>query len=216
MATSYTYATLVAALQDTVEDDGADFLGALPNIIALAEDRVLRDLNVELFDVSATSTFGVASPWMAKPADMVGLRTMHFTDALGNFNLLEPKSWEFVKDYWPNVVTTTPTPKYYAEYSDSNWFIAGTPVAASVVTIRYIKRPAGLTALNPTTWLSAHVGDLLFYGSLIASEQFLKADNRIPVWMQEYAMRLNAARRELKFEERNDYMPMTAIPEKEQ
>jgi hypothetical protein len=216
MASSYTYATLVSALQSTVEDGGDDFLSALPNIIALAEDRVLRDLNVELFDVSATSTFGVASPWLAKPSDMVGLRTMHFTDALGNFVLLEPKSWEFVKDYWPNVGAVTASPKYYAEYSDTNWFIAGTPIAANVLTIRYIKRPAGLTALNPTTWLAAHVGDLLFYGCLISSEQFLKADNRIAVWTQEYALRLNAARRELKLEERNDYMPMTAIPEKEQ
>ena len=216
MATSYTYATLVAALQDTVEDTGSDFASALANIIALAEDRVLRDLNVELFDVSATSTFGVASPWLAKPSDMVGLRTMHYTDATGNFTLLDPQTWEFVKDYWPNVSATTPTPKYYTEYSDTNWFIAGTPASGLVVTIRYIKRPAGMTALNPSTWLGTHVGDLLFYSSLVSAEQFLKADNRIGVWKTEYVERLAAARRELRLEERNDYMPMTAIPAKEQ
>jgi len=216
MATSYTYATLVAALQNTVEDTGSDFASALANIIALAEDRVLRDLNVELFDVSATSTFGVASPWLAKPSDMVGLRTMHYTDAIGNFTLLDPQTWEFVKDYWPNVSATTPTPKYYTEYSDTNWFIAGTPASGLVVTIRYIKRPAGMTALNPSTWLGTHVGDLLFYSSLVSAEQFLKADNRIGVWKTEYVERLAAARRELRLEERNDYMPMTAIPAKEQ
>jgi hypothetical protein len=216
MATSYTYATLVAALQETVEDSDTDFTDAIPNIIALAEDRVLRDLDLEIFDVSAASTFGVASPWLAKPPDMVGLRTMHYTDALGNFNLIEPKTWEFARDFWPNALTTTTTPKFYVDYSDDNWAVAGTPAAGFVVTIRYIKRPAGLTALNPTTWLSKHTGDLMFYASLVASEQFLKADNRIPVWMQEYAMRLQAARRELKLEERNDYMPMTAIPAKEE
>jgi len=159
--------------------------------------------------------FVPTNPELAKPPEMVGLRTMHYTDALGNFVLVEPKTWEFAKDYWPNAATATATPKYYVEFSDEDWFIAGTPSLASVVTLRYIKRPDGLTSLNPATWLSQKVGDLLFYSCLIAAEQFFKADGRIAVWMQEYAMRLQSARREFKLEERNDYMPMTSIPDKE-
>lgn len=216
MATAFTYTTLVEAIQSNTEDTGAEFLAYIPTAIAMAEDRLLRDLDLELFDVAATSTFGVASPWLAKPSDMVGLRTMHYTDGTGNFNLIEPKTWEFAKDYWPNVNTTSSTPKYYVEFSETNWFIAGTPASGLTVTIRYIKRPAGLSVGTPTTWLSQHVGDLLLLATLISSEQYLKADDRIIVWKQDYAERLLIARRELNLEQRNDYMPMTATPVKEQ
>ena len=216
MATAYTYTTLKAAVTAFTEDQGTEFASAFDQILPLAEDKVLRDLDLELFDVSATSTFGAASQWLAKPSDMVALRSAHYTDGSGNFVLLEPRSYEFCKDYWPNAATTTAAPKYFAEYSDTNWLIAGTPASALVTTIRYVKRPAGMASGNPTTWIGTNVGDLLFYACLAISEQFLKADNRIVVWKQDYAERLQAAIRELKPDQRSNYMPMTAIPSKEQ
>lgn len=215
MATSYTYTTLTAALIDMVEDQGAAYDAYLDTIIPLAEDRVLKDLNLELFDVTATSTFGVASQWLAKPSDLLVLRSIHYTDGSGNFQQLEPRTYEYCKDYWPNASTTTSTPKYVAEYSDDNWLVAGTPASGLTVTIRYNQRPAGMTSGNPTTWLGTHVGDLLFFACLMLSEMYLKGDERIAMWKQEYAERLAASRRELKADKRSDYMPMTAIPTKE-
>lgn len=215
MATSFNYTTLKQALIDMEEETGTDFASFIDTIIPLAEDKLLRDLDLEIFDISAASTFGVASPWLAKPTDMVALRTMHYTDADGNFQLIEPRSYEFCKDYWPNASTTTATPKYAAEYSDTNWLIAGTPASGLTVTIRYIHRPDGMTSGNPATWLGTHTGDLLYFACLVVSEQFLKADNRMPMWKQDYAERLAAAILELKPDQRDNYMPMTAIPVKE-
>lgn len=215
MATAYTYSTLVGALQATTEDTGADFLAAIPNIIALAEDRLLRDLDLELFDTVNMLAFTATSPLLTKPTNTIGVRTLHYTDVSGDFVLLEPKSWEFVKDYWPNASTTTASPKYFTDYSATQWYIAGTPSGTNVVTARCIVRPAGLTSMNTTTWLSTNTGDLLFYACLISSEQFLKADERIGIWKTEYVERLQAARREMKLEERADYMPMTSTPTKE-
>ncbi len=215
MASSFTYNSLKQALIDMLEETGTDYASFIDTIIPLAEDKVLRDLDLELFDVSATSTFGVASPWLAKPSDMVALRTMHYTDGNGKFQFLDPKSWEFAKDYWPNANTTTATPKYFVEYSEDNWFLAGTPASGFVTTIRYIKRPDGLTSGNPTTWLSQHVGDLLYFGALSVSEQFLKADTRVALWKQDYMDRLGMALQELKPDRRTNYMPMTPIPTKE-
>lgn len=215
MAISFTYATLKQALIDMEEEVGTDFSSFIDTIIPLAENKVLRDLDLEIFDISAASTFGASSPWLAKPTDMVALRSMHFTDATGNFNLIEPRSYEFCKDYWPNDTTTTATPKYAAEFSDSNWLIAGTPSSGLVVTVRYIHRPAGLTSTNQTTWLGTHVGDLLYFACLVVSEQFLKADSRTALWKQDYIDRLRGAIVELKPDQRDNYMPLTAIPVKE-
>jgi hypothetical protein len=215
MATSYTYTTLKAALISFTEDQGTEFAAAVDSIIPLAEDKVLKDLNLELFDDTATSTFGVASPWLTKPTGMIALRSLYYTTAGGDFTIIRPRSWEFCKDYWPNESTTTATPKYCAEYSDTEWFVAGTPASALVVTARYIKRPPGLSGSIATTWLSTSVGDLLFYACLAVSEQFLKADERVALWKQEYIERVRAAMRELKPEVRTNYMPVTPIPTKE-
>ena len=212
MAISFTYTTLKAALVSETEETGAEYAAYLDTIIPLAEIRVLKDLDLELFDVSSTSTFTSSSPWLDKPTDLVGLRTMHYTDGSGNYVLIEPRSWAFVKDYWPNASTTTATPKYYAEYASDNWFIAGTPASALVVTIRYIKRPTGLTSGNATTWLGTNVADLLFWACMVESEQYLKADERIGLWNQRYADALKSALKELKPSERVDYTPIDTVP----
>ncbi len=215
MPSSYTYATLKAALQDTVEDDGTEYGAAIDNIIALAEDKILRDLNLELFDTVNTLAFTASNPVLTKPTGTIATRSLHYTNASSNFVLLEPRSWEFVKDYWPKSSTTTATPKYFAEYSATQYYIAGTPSGTNVVTARCIVRPAGLTSINTTTWLSQYMGDLMFYACLVSSEQYLKADNRIPVWGREYQTRFEKAEKELKQSDRSDYTPMTVTSERQ-
>lgn len=215
MSSAYTYTTLVEALQDTTEDQGAEFLAALPNIIALAEDKILKDLNLELFDTVTALAFTANDPLLTKPTGTIATRSLHYTDAATKFKLIEPRSWEFVKDFWPNAAVTTADPRYFAEYSATQYYLAGTPSGTNVVTARCIVRPAGLTSINTTTWLSQYMGDLMFYACLVAAEQFLKADNRINVWKGEYKERLETADRELKQSDRNDYTPLTVTSERE-
>ena len=213
MALTFTYTTLKAALQTFTEDLGAEFAAGLDTIIPLAETRLVKDLDLEIFDVTTTGTFTGSSALVTKPTDMVALRTFHYTDASGNFQPLEPKTWEFVKDYWPKAATTTSAPKYYAEYTETSWYLAGTPVSNLAYTVRYIKRPDGLSGSTATTWLSTNAADALFYACLITSEQFLKADERVNLWKQEYSQHLQTARMELRRTDRNDYAPLDAAPD---
>lgn len=216
MATSFTYTTLKAALVDMTEETGSDYASFIDTIIPLAEDRILRDLNLELFDTVNTLAFTASNPLLTKPTGTIATRTIHFTDANGNFVLVEPRSWEQIKDYWPKAATTTATPKYYTEYSPTQWYFAGTPSGTNVVTARCVVRPAGLTSVNPTTWLASYMGDLLFYACLIVSEQFFKADPRIATWTTEYGLRLAAAEKELNYEDRSDYTPITLTSAREE
>ena len=213
MSTAYTYATLKAALLAFVEETATDaFATDIDVIIPLAEDKLLRDLDLELFDVSSSGTMTGSNAYLTKPSGIVALRTMHYTDASGNFQLIEPRSWAMCKDYWPKESSTTSAPKYFSEYDDTTWFIAGTPASGLVTTIRYIKRPDGLSSTNTTTWLSTYVGDLLLYACLSIAEQYLKADERVGIWKADYAERLGAAKLELKPETRADYMSLDPAP----
>lgn len=211
MAASYTYTTLKAALVSFTEDQGTEFAAAVDLIIPLAESQILRDLNIELFDTVNTLAFTASNPLVTKPTDMVATRTLHYTDGSGNFVPLDPKSWEFIKDYWPNASTTTAAPKYYTDYSPTQWYISGTPSGTNVVTARCIVRPTAMTSGNITTWIGTNLGDLLLYACLVSSEQFLKADTRIPVWKAEYTERLAGARGEFKLEDRSVYTPITTV-----
>jgi len=212
MPTSYTYTSLKAAIVAIVEETGTEFAGDLDILIPLAEDKVLRDLDLELFDETFVGTLTADSPWLTKPTGILGVRTLHYTDASGNYQLLEPRSWAFCKDYWPKAATTTATPKYFSEFSDTSWMVAGTPSSELTVTARCIKRPAGLDGSTSTTWLSQHAGDLLLFAALELSEMYLKSDERIPTWKQGYLERLVVARNELKPETRVDYMPIDPAP----
>lgn len=213
MASSYTYTALKAALLAFTEETATDaYATDIDKIIPLAEDRVLRDLDLELFDLGYTGHFTANNAYLTKPDGMLALRTIHYTDASSNVQLLEPRSWAVCKDYWPKESTTTVTPKYFAEFSDTSWFIAGTPASALTATIRCVIRPLGLSSTNDTTWLGTNVGDLLLYACLVGSEQYLKADDRIATWKSEYDERLQAARFELKPASRKDYMPVDPAP----
>ena len=215
MATSWTYTTLKAALQDFVEDDSTEYASAIDNIILLAEDRVLRDLDLDIFDTTATTSFSAATATLTKPTGFISERALHYTDANGDFQYLEKKSWEYVKDYWPKESTTTASPKYFADYDATTWYLVGTPSGTNAVTVRYVKRPAAMTSGNPTTWIGTNAGDVFFYACLTLSAEYLNNDPRIPTWEREYQTRLTAAKDELKPLKRAEYMPVRSIPTKE-
>jgi hypothetical protein len=215
MASSFTYNTLVSALQTVTEDTGSEYLAFIPTIIQLAEDKILRDLDLELFDTVTALAFTASNPLLTKPTGTITTRSLHYVNASNNRTLLELRSWEYVNDYWPNPATTTATPKYYAEYSATQWHVAGTPSGTNVVYARCVVRPTGLTSGNQNTWLSNYMGDLMLYACLVCSEQYLKADNRIGVWTADYLSRLSAAKVELRQEDRVDYTPMTVTSERE-
>ena len=216
MSTSFTYNSLVAALQTTTEENGSEYLAFIPTIIQLAEDKILRDLDLELFDTITPLAFTAGNPLLTKPTGTIATRTIHYVNASNNRTLLELRSWEYVNDYWPNPATTTATPKYFAEYSATQWHIAGTPTGTNAVYARCVVRPTGLAVGNQNTWLSNYMGDLMLLSCLVSSEQYLKADNRIPVWKSDYTERLAAARVELRQEDRVDYTPMTTNTDREE
>ena len=215
---TYTYATLTTALRDFTEDQGSEFLSAIPTIIGLAETRLIRDLDLELLDRVATGTLSATNPFITKPTDLIQLRSLHYIDPSDAFKWveLEERSYGYIREYWPrNLLQTTPNPKFFCEYSDTQWLVAGTPSVELTWSARYIIRPDGLSATTTETWLSTRLPDALFYACLVTAEQFLKADGRAPMWGAEYARALEAARVELRRSERDDYMPMVATPVKE-
>jgi hypothetical protein len=190
---SYTYASLTQALQDWLEDDDDEFVAAIPEIIQLGETRLTRDLDLAMFSAVEDVPIVVSDAVVTKPAiEAVSYQSIGYEFA-GRYHWLELRGDDFVRDY---SVGPEELPRYYSELDEESWRIA--PVTSQNLTleVRYTVRPAGLGVLTPTTWLSTYAGDLLLKACLAESERFLKSDDRVAVWEQDYAGLLPAARQE--------------------
>lgn len=211
MPLSLTYATLTSQIQDHLGDTGTDLSDQIPTIIALAETQTLKDMDLEIFDLLSNSiVFTQGDPVVVKPADLISTRSLRFSTTS---DLLLPKSYEYLIDYWPNAASTG-TPLYYTELSDTQWLVAPTPSAGSASgSSRYMKRPAGLSGSVSSTWLSANVPELLLAASLVAAEQFIEGDERIPMWKSDYKEKLMSARYDFRALVRKDFSNAAAMPD---
>lgn len=191
-----TYAELSANLQAWLEDDDAEFTGSIDEIINLGEMRLWRDLDLSIFTSEDTAVTVASQATATKPTtdvELVVFQSIYYDNA-GERVFLELRSTDFVRDH--QVIGATAPPKYYAEQTETDWLLSPIPDAIYTLNARGVTRPTRLSAGNTTTWLSLHQDDMLFKACLAEAEGFLKSDDRVPMWMQQYVEALPLAKRE--------------------
>lgn len=210
----WTLDDLKQAIQDWLEEPGDELEDALDEIIGIAELRLLRDLDLEIFDVTDTSITMVAgTSTITKPDGLIAVRSMSYTPVGGGaLKPLDQKTEEYCRTYAPNP-STQGTPRFFAELTDTTWLIAPTPDAAYPVVVRHMKRPDGLATDTAGTYLSRVYPDALLYACLLEAEKFLGADERQSPWIDSYErLTLPPAIYEQRRKKRRDYKPMSAGP----
>jgi len=195
-----TYDQLVTQLENYAEENSLEFETAIPNIIALAEDRIIRDLDLSIFDVTVENAMTPGASTIGKPSDMIAYRNL-FILVSGARVRLQERDESYLLDYWPTTSSTS-QPKYFADESPTTFLIAPTPDSGYTYQLRYIQRPAGLSESNQSTWLSQKVGDLVFFQCLVQALGFLREDpanqkGQIALWQANYNRALDLARIEL-------------------
>lgn len=177
MSVSYTYATLTSEVQGYTENNSTAFIAEIPNLIALGETRLVRDLNVEFFDFTDLLLVVDEDNTVAKPDGYITHRSFEIQNASGIWDPLEYRSLDFVRRMGADE-TALAQPRYIADF-DEFQFIVG-PYADDDYSIRcrHVKRPEGLSASNTTTWMSTNAGDALLTAVLMEAEQWIKADDR--------------------------------------
>jgi len=196
MASSFTLATLKAALQDHVVDEGTPLSDNLSMLIQLGEDRVLKDLPLTIFDDRGNVTVTAGTQTATKPTGAIVTRELYYVSAAVRY-FLRKRTQEFCNAYAPN--TTQAAPKYFADdYSTTTYLISPNPNLSVTAEALFTKRPASLVADTTGTWLSNNVGDVLLHACLISVEKYNLADERVPLWKTEYAALLASARATLK------------------
>lgn len=215
MLAEFTYDTLFADLQSWPRDSDDDYVTNLPSIIDRGQLRLIRDMNLEIFDRTDTSKSTViGTREVAKPDDCVVVREVGITVA-GEYVGLDKRTREYCRMYAPG--TTQGRPVYWYENSEDDIGLVPPPDAVYPVVQLCNMRPGdslSVSAQGPS-WLSSRVPDALFYACLAEAEQYLKADDRYAEFISHYNDEIiPVARLELRSAIRSgDYAPTRGAAE---
>ena len=184
VAAVMTYDSLVENIQSYLERTDAATLAKIPTFIMLAEQVIASQIKFlgNLTVNTSTMTLGLAT--IEKPARWHKTVSINVTVA-GKRQPVLLRKYEYLREYWPDP-TAQDVPKYYCDYDYSHWLIAPTPAAAYNFEVLYYERVQPLDSSNQTNWFTTYAPQALLYGSLLQAMPFLKNDERIVMWQQQY------------------------------
>lgn len=169
-----TYDELVTNIRNYMETDSNVLSNDVINtFILLTENKILRDIDLEVFRQSSTAPLTASNRFLTMPSDILTHRYMLVRNSSNEEIFLNFRDVSFAKEYWENS-STTGFPKYYAVWNQNTFILAPTPDSNYTVELGYIRKPAGLSPSTPTTWLSQNAPETLLYGCLVQAYSYTK------------------------------------------
>jgi len=144
---SYTYTTLKQAIKDYTENDEKTFISNLPVFIRNTEERILKNVQLNLFQKNASGVMATSNKFLNCPSDFLAPFSLSFTNAQGFQGFLDFKDADFLQSFNPNPATTG-LPRYYGQFDVDNFIISPTPDSGYPVELHYFYRPSSLTTSN--------------------------------------------------------------------
>ena len=177
---SFTYDQLKTAIQDYTENDESSFVTNLPLFIRIAEERILKNVQLSMFRKNATASTTASNKYLACPGDFLAPFSLSLAGSDGDKFFIDFKDPSFLQTYTPNSATEG-VPKYYSIFDIENFLIAPSPNASYTGELHYYYRPQSLTAGSDssTTWLSINAEIALLYGSLVEAYTFMKGEQDV-------------------------------------
>lgn len=190
MATAMTFNSLLVDLRQYLERGTAvdtTVFEQLPRLINLAERDIARSLKIQGFINVVTSVMAAGTSVYPKPDRWRDTISINFgvNPAFNVRTPIFPRSYEYCRLYAPDS-SVQDLPEFYADYNYFNWLFAPTPDDVYPFEVLYYELPALLDLANQTNWTTDHAPNALLHGTLLQCTRFLKNDERIPVWQQNY------------------------------
>ena len=159
------FVTLVSDIQSFMEDDGTEFVAAIPTIITQAEEIIFQRLpNLRMIRQVSITISNVQS-------------------------YLDHRVDSYLRDYWPNS-TLQGTPEMYstknATTSGTIITLAPTPDAVISHQVDFIAPETGLSSGNANSWIGDNAENLLLSACLYESSAFLKAPETLNLYKAQF------------------------------
>lgn len=178
------YTELVAAIQDTAENDfnySAD-PSIVNRFIKQTETRVYNMVQFPALRKNVTGVTSNGNKYLACPADFLSVYSMAVVSlTTGNYEYLLNKDVNFIRAMYPNP-STGGIPRYYALFgpvsnqeSELTFILGPTPNNVFTVELHYFFYPESIVTAN-NTWLGDNFDPVLFYGALVEAAVYMKQE----------------------------------------
>lgn len=179
-----TYDSLVENIQSYLERTDTATIEKIPLFIMLAEQVIASQIKFLGNLTVNTSTMVIGDATIQKPARWHKTVSMNVTVS-GERQPVLLRKYEYLREYWPNP-TDEGVPKFYCDYDYDHWLIAPTPDVAYNFEVLYYQRVQPLDSSNQTNWFTNYAPQALLFGSLMQAMPFLRNDERMPFFQQQY------------------------------
>jgi len=184
VAAVMTYDSLVENIQAYLERTDQATIDKIPLFIMLAEQVIASQIKFLGNLTVQTSAMVQGQNIIDKPARWHKTVSINIT-VNGQRQPVLLRKYEYLRQYWPDP-TQTGVPLYYCDYDYTHWMIAPTPTSAYNFEVLYYERAQPLDSSNQTNWFTIYAPQALLYGSLLQAMPFLKNDERMGMWQQQY------------------------------
>jgi hypothetical protein len=189
-----TYDSLVSDIQSYLERTDTATIEKIPTFIMLAEQVIASQIKFLGNLTVNASNMTESQPIIDKPARWHKTVSMNVTVAGKRYPVLLRK-YEYLREYAPDPADTG-VPKYYADYDYTHWLVAPTPADDYAFEVLYYERVQPLDSSNQTNWFTIYAPQALLYGSLLQAMPYLKNDDRMAMWQQQYDLIINTLKAE--------------------
>lgn len=187
-----TYSDLKTAVANWL--NRTDLTSYIPDLIALGEARVYRELRIRTMETALSSA--IASGVVTVPSAYVEMKHAYIDGS--PVQVLTRKTAAWIYENYPTR-SADGKPKFFA--TDAGNFIFG-PYPDSAYTVKgtYYGRLTALSDANTTNWFTTNAPGILLFAALSEAEPFLKNDSRVVLWQNKYELEKDLLERE----ERNE------------
>ena len=194
--------SLVSIIIETTENDGSEFVGALPAMIQRAQEKMQNDLDDQGLVTYASVAVSASSAEVSVPVGGEIIKTFSI-EVDGARTQLKHRPYEYLLDYWP-VSASTGTPRYYGFKTNTEIRVAPTPSATVDSQIGFIAQITTITSASPTNYFTIHCENALFYASMVEASLFMKSFNTTQAWQQEYQSEVDRLRNRARRSRQDD------------
>ena len=164
-------------MQDYLQNTETTFVNDLATIIAQAENRILKSVQVPDFRKNTTGTMTSGNAYLATPTDFMAPYSLALDNS--GYEYLIFKDVNFIREAYP-VSSTTATPKYYGIFDNAAFILGPTPNSGYAVELHYFYKPTSITtAADGTSWLGDNAETVLLYGCLVEGYTFMKGEQEL-------------------------------------
>lgn len=200
--TSFT--TLVSAVVDYFEDDALEFKAYIPVAVDLAEQRLTREIDSAHLRFNTNVSCNASGNLVNKPSGYKLGFNLRYVDPTGETKVLLKRTQSYIDDYWPWGTTSVGCPKYYSDYSETQYIIAPTCSNAGDFKLSWSGRPTPLSATVSVNVFTSSFSDMLYYATLIEQAKFARQNSMVERLENNYQICLrdvvNEGRRERRDE----------------